>query len=111
MVLPKSGTLNNSLFCIIFSDTLAENWGTCFRMYRRNASLHHLLMIVIVSGVTTARYISTAASECRECAPISIVPKHNCPLPRIWTAAVNFVRIPAEVMVRFFPFVYMKLLA
>ena len=68
-------------------------------MYRRNASLLHLSMIIIVSGDTPDRYITTAAPERRECAPISIGPKPNLPLPKIWTAALNFVQITAEGIV------------
>ena len=29
IVLSKSGTVNNYLFCSILSDTLVENWDTC----------------------------------------------------------------------------------
>ena len=79
-------------------------------MYRRNASLHHLPMIIIVRGDTPARYIIIKALERRECAPIYMGTKPNCPLPRIWTAACNFVLIPAEVMENLFPFVSMKVL-
>ena len=53
--LSKSGTVKYYLFCSILSDTLVDNWATCFLMYRSNASLHHLLMIIIVSGDTPAR--------------------------------------------------------
>ena len=95
IVLPKSRTVKNSLFCSILSDTLVVNWDTCFRMYRRDASLHHIPMIIILSGDTHVRYIAIEAPEQRECAPISVGPKLNCPLPRIWTAALKFVRIPA----------------
>ena len=55
IVLSNSGTVTNDLFCIILSDTLVENWATCFQMYRRNASLGHLPMIIIVSGDNPAR--------------------------------------------------------
>ena len=66
-------------------------------------------MIIIVSGVTPTSYISIAAPEQRESAPVSMGTKHNSLLPRIWTVARNFSRIPAEVMVNLFPFVSMKL--
>ena len=65
VVLSKSGTVKNSLFCIILSDTLVENWGTCFRMYRRNVSICHLLMIIIISGGTPTSYISIEDLERR----------------------------------------------
>ena len=110
IILSNSRKVNNFLFCSILSDTLVENWDICFRMYRRNASLLHLLIIIIVSGVSPARYILIAALERRECVPISIGTKPNYPLPRIWTAARNFVWIHAEVMANFFPFVSMKFL-
>ena len=110
IVLSNPGTVKSSLFCSILSDTLVENWATCFRMYRRNESLRHLPMIIIVSGDTPARYISISDPERRECAPISMGPKPNHPLPRILTAACNFVRITAEVIVNIFPFISMKVL-
>ena len=91
IILSNSRKVNNFLFCSILSDTLVENWAICFRMYRRNASLLHLLIIIIVSGVSPARYILIAAPERRECVPISIGTKTNYPLPKIWTAARNFV--------------------
>ena len=81
--------MNNSLFCIFLSDTLVENWATCFQMYRSIASLRHLPMIIIVSGDTPVRYIVIAAPERRKCAPISMGPKPNCPLPRNLTAALT----------------------
>ena len=56
-------------------------------------------MIIIVSGDTPARYIVIEVPERRECDPISMGPKPNRPLPSIWTAALNFVLIPAEVIV------------
>ena len=67
-------------------------------------------MIIIVSGDTPTRYIFIAAPERKECDLISMGPKPNRPLPSIWTAARNFVRIPAEVIVNLFPFVSMKVL-
>ena len=79
-------------------------------MYRRNASLCHLPMIIIVRGDTNARYIAIAAPEQRECAPISMGPKTKRPVPRIWTVALNFVQITEEVIVNLFPFLSMKLL-
>ena len=91
IVMSKSGTVKNSLFCSILSDTLVKNWATCFRMYRRNASLRHLMMIIIVNVDTPARYIAISAPERKECAPIFMGPKPNHPLPRIWTVALNFV--------------------
>ena len=75
--------MKNSLFCSIFSDTLVENWAMCFRIYRRNVSILHLPMIIIVSGDTPARYIDIEAPERRDCDPISMGPKPNHPLPRI----------------------------
>ena len=98
IVLSKSGTVKNSLFCSILSDTLVENWSTCFLMYRSNASLFHVPMIIIVSGDTHVRYIYIAAPERRECAPISMCPKHNRPLAMIWTVDLNSVIIPAEIL-------------
>ena len=56
-------------------------------------------MIIIVSADTPMSYIAIAAPERSECAPIYMGPKPNCPLPRIWTVAINFVQIPAEVIV------------
>ena len=108
IVLSKYGTVNNSLVCSILYDNLVENWDTCFRMYRGNASLSHILMTIIVSGDTPAKYIAIAAPEWRDCAPISMGPKPNPHLPRIWTAAHNFIRIPVEVIVNLFPFLSMK---
>ena len=55
--LSNSGTVKNCLFCSILSDTLVEDWAAFFRIYRRNASLCHLLMMIIVSGDTNTRYI------------------------------------------------------
>ena len=90
IVMSKSGTVNNSLFRSILSNTLVKNWATCFQMYRRNALLHHLPMIIFVSGDTPARCSTIADPERRECAPISMGLKPNCPLPSIWTAPLNF---------------------
>ena len=87
IVLSESGTVENYLFCSILYDTLVENWATCFRMYRGNASLLHITMIIIVSGDTPERYIATEDPERRECATISMVPKPNCTLQRIWAVA------------------------
>ena len=61
-------------------------------------------MIIIVSGYNPVRYISIAALERRECAHISMGPKPNFPLLRIWTVALKFVRIPGEVIVNLFSF-------
>ena len=58
-------------------------------MYRRNSSLRHLLMIIIVSGDTPTMYIVIADQERRECDPIFMGSNINCPLPRICTAALN----------------------
>ena len=102
--------MKNSLFCRILSNTLVENWAACFQMYRRNASLRHIPMIIIMIGDTPAGYISVAAPEQRECSPIYMGPNHNLPLPRIRTAARNFVQITAEVIVKLFHFVSMKVL-
>ena len=55
IVLSKSGTVKNSLFCSILSNTLVENWAACFRMYRRNASLRHIPMIIIMIGDTPVK--------------------------------------------------------
>ena len=101
MVLPKSGTVKN-LFCSILSETLVENWATCFHIYRSNASLFHLPMITIVSGVTPARYIAISSPERRECDPISIGPKPNIPLPMIWTATPNFLEFLWKLWQTFF---------
>ena len=87
--------MKNYLFCRILSDSLVENWATCFQMYSKNTSLCHLPMIIIVSGVTPAMYIVIADPERRECATISIGLKPNRPLPRIWTTSRNFVQIAA----------------
>ena len=108
--LSKSGTVKNSLFFSILSDTLVENWATCFQMNRNNASLRHLPMIIIMSGDTPARYIDIAYPERRECATIFMGPKPNCPLPSIWTEALNFFRIPAKVIVNLFPSLSMEVL-
>ena len=67
-------------------------------------------MIIFMSSDTPVSYIAIAAPEQSECAPISMGPNHNCPLPRIWTAAINFVRIPAEFIVNLFLFLSMKVL-
>ena len=91
IVMLKSETEKNSLFSRILSDTLAENWATCFLIYRRNTSLRQLPMIITMSGDTPERYIFIADPERRECAPISMGLKPNRTLPRIWTAALNFV--------------------
>ena len=48
-------------------------------------------MIIILSADTPMRYIAIAAPERSECAPISMGPKPNCPLLKIWTVAINFV--------------------
>ena len=61
MVLSKSGTVKNYLFCGILSDNLVENWVYYFLMYRRNVPLRHLTMIIIVSAVTAVRYVEIAA--------------------------------------------------
>ena len=65
-------------------------------------SLRHLLMIIFFSGDTPASYIEIATLERRECDPISMVPKPNRLLLRIWNVALNFFRIPAEVIVNIF---------
>ena len=72
--------MKNSLVCGILSYTLVKNWDTCFLMYRRNASLRHLLMIIIVSGNTPTRYIAIEAPERRECDPVFMCMKPNIPL-------------------------------
>ena len=59
---------------------------------------------------TPERYIYIAATERRDCTPISMGTKPNHNLPRLWTADCNFVRIPAEVIIKLFPFVSMRLL-
>ena len=102
--------MKNDLFCSILSDALVENWAACFQMYGRNVSLCHLPMIIIVSGDTPARYIAISVAERRECASISMVPKRNHPLPRIWTMARNCFRIPSEVIVDLFPILSMEVL-
>ena len=66
IVLSKSGTVNNYLFCGILSDTLVDKWATCVEIYRRNASLRHLPMIIIVSGNIPATYITISARKQRE---------------------------------------------
>ena len=81
-----------------------ENWASGFQMYRRNASLRHILMIIIMSGYTPARYIAIADLERRECAPVSMGPELNRPLTRIWTVIRNFVRIPVEVVFEIYSF-------
>ena len=73
-------------------------------------SLFHLPIIIIVSGYTHVRYIAIADPERRVCATISMGPNPNRPLPSIWTADLNFVQIPAEVIVNIFPFLSMKVL-
>ena len=110
MVLSKAGIVKTSLFCSILSNTLVENWATYFRIYRSNASLRHLPMIIIMSGVTPVSYITIEVPERMECAPISMGQMSNRPLPMIWTATRNVVQITAEVMANLFPFVSMKLL-
>ena len=65
MFLLKSGTVENYLFCSVLSDTLVENWDTCFQMYRKNASLCYLSMIIFVSGGIPARYITIETQERR----------------------------------------------
>jgi len=59
----KSGVVKNSSLSNIFDDRCRENCATCFRMYRRNASLLHLPMIMIVSVGTFARNSVIAAPE------------------------------------------------
>ena len=109
IVLSKSGTAKNSLFCSILSDSFVENSAICVQIYRRNASLRLLLLIIIMSGYTPARYIAIAAPEWMECAPICVGPKLSCPLLRIWTAELNFVQFTAEFIVNF-PLLSMKVL-
>jgi len=58
----KYGVVKNSLLSNIFYDRCRENCVTCFRMYRRNASLLHLPIIIIVSVGTFARKRAIAAS-------------------------------------------------
>ena len=53
--LSNSGAVKNFLSCSILSNTLVENWATGLQLYRSNASLKHLTMIIIVSGDTTVR--------------------------------------------------------
>ena len=55
MVMSNSGTVKSYLFFSILSNTLEENWAPNFRMYRRNVSLRHLPMIIMVSSGTPAR--------------------------------------------------------
>ena len=98
----KSWTVKNYLFCSILSDILVESWSTCVQIYRRNDSLHHILMIIITIGDYYVRCIAIASPEQRECAPIFMGPKPNCLSPRIWTAAHNFVWMPMEVIVDLF---------
>ena len=108
--LSKYRTVENYLFCSILSDTLLENWDTCFQMYSRNASLHHHPITIIVSGDTTMIYIAKAAPERMECSPCFMVPNLTCPLPRIWAAACNFLQITAEVIANLFSFTSMEVL-
>ena len=89
--LSNYGIVKKYLFYIILSDTLLENCATCFRMYRSNESLCHLLMIIIVNGDNPVRYIAVSAPERRECDTIFTCSNTNCPLPRIWAAARNYV--------------------
>ena len=103
IVISKLRTVKTFFFGIL-SDTLVYNWATCFWIYRRNASLFHLPMTIIVSGDTPVRYIYIAAPEQMKCVPIYIGPNHNLPLPRIWSAARNFNRIPTEVIANLFSF-------
>ena len=63
-----------------------------------------------MSGDNPEKYIEILTPERRECATISMGPKPNRPLQRIWTAALKFVRIPAEVIVNLFNLLYMKVL-
>ena len=70
----------------------------------------HLPMIIIVSDVTPETHLLIAVPERKECAPISMGTKPNCPSPRIWTADRNFVQITEEGMANLFPFVSMKVL-
>ena len=102
IVMSKSETVHNSLFCSILSDTLVDSWATCFLMYRRNASLRHILMLLIVNSVTPARYIFIAGPERRDCAPISMGLKPTCSLPNIWTVVHNFFELLRKLSRTFF---------
>ena len=63
-----------------------------------------------MSGDTPSKYIAIAAPERRECAPSYMGPKPNCPLPRIWAAARNYVQIHVEVIANLFSCVSMEVL-
>ena len=63
-------------------------------------------MVILLRG----KYVFVAAPERRECDTISMGLKLSPTLLRICTAALNFVRIPAEVIVELFPFLSMKVL-
>ena len=67
----KSGVVKNDSFLIIRVDTLCENCSTCFRIYRRKASLDQRPIIMIVKVGTSARYIAIAAPDRTECVPMS----------------------------------------
>ena len=84
-------------FWSIREDTLEEKPSTCFRMYRKKASLDHRPMIMMVKVGTCARYIAMAAPERRECVPISVSAKPRASLPRVLTVHLKEFLIAVEV--------------
>jgi hypothetical protein len=64
------GIVKKSSDWIVFVLIPVLNSFTCFRMYRRNASLDQRLRSITVYTETPARYIAIAAPLLAECSPI-----------------------------------------
>ena len=99
----KLGVVKYDSFWIIRDDTLCENCSTCFRMYRRKASLDHRPIIMIVNVGTLARYMAMAEPDLMECVPISSGSKPRLSFPICAAADRSLVRTVADVIVLSLP--------
>ena len=105
----KLGVVKYDSLRIICVETLCENCSTCFLIYRRNASLNHLPIIMMVKVGTLARYIAMADPDLIECVPISTGSKPKSSFPTRWPADCNFIQTVLDVMVRSLPLTRMVL--
>ena len=102
--LSKSGVVKKCSLSSILSVRLWENMDTCFLMYRRNASLFHRPMIMMVSTGTFARYSAIAAPDLIEWHPMSIGSNPSASLPINRAAILSLVRMRYDVISIFFMF-------
>ena len=90
------GVVKKSSFWSIREETFEEKPSTCFRMYRRKASLDQRPMIMIVYVGTLARYMAMAAPDLRECVPMSSAVKPRVSLPMALTVDLSVFRMDVD---------------